>query len=159
MLNFILKKILYSFSICLTIAIIIFIVMSKFSDPALALLGHKSTYQQINILRKELDLDQPLIIQLKKFLIRVFLKLDFGNSYIRRNISSFDLFLPAFLITLKISVISCILSSFFGIGLALFSSFYKDSKKDYILILISIIIISLPNFVIGFLFNILWVFD
>ncbi|WCA22636.1 ABC transporter permease [Candidatus Phytoplasma oryzae] len=150
MLNYILKKILYSFLICLTSAVVIFIVMRKFSDPALALLGHKSTHQQIYKLKKELELDKPLIIQLKNFLSKIFFKLDFGNSYIRKDINSFDLFIPAFLTTLKISLVSCFLSSFLGISLALFSSFYKESKKDYIIVLISIVIISIPNFVVSF---------
>ncbi|WBL31219.1 ABC transporter permease [Candidatus Phytoplasma sacchari] len=150
LLKYILKKILYSFLICLIIAIVIFVVMRKFSDPALALLGHKSTDQQINKLKKELELDKPFVIQFKNFISRIFLKFDFGNSYIRRDISSLKLFLPAFLVTLKISLISCIISSIIGIGLSFISAFYRNSKKDYFLILISIIIISIPSFSIGF---------
>jgi peptide/nickel transport system permease protein len=150
-LKYIFKKIFYIFLIFSVVFVAIFITIRKFSDPATALLGHKSTHEQIIKLRQELGLDQPLSKQLKKYIIQIFFHFDFGNSYINKDTKVLKLFLPAFLITLKISLISCFFSSLIGILLGLISAFYRDSKKDYFLIFVSILIISIPNFVISFL--------
>ncbi|KXT29071.1 binding--dependent transport system inner membrane component family protein [Candidatus Phytoplasma oryzae] len=150
MFYYISKKIFYSLVNCFIVAVFIFLSMRKFSDPASALLGPKSNFHQIQMLRKDLGLDKPLIKQLQTFLNNVFFKFDFGNSYIRRDLSAFSLFKPAFYMTLKISLISCFFASIIGISLAFISIFYKNSFKDRTIIFISIIIISIPSFIISF---------
>ncbi|MDV3205162.1 MAG: ABC transporter permease [Weeping tea tree witches'-broom phytoplasma] len=145
-----LKKIFYTLFIFMIVIVVVFFSMRTFSDPITTLLGLKSTSKQRIHLKKELGLDQPLINQFKQYVINVFYKFDFGYSYVNRNTKSTELFWSSFLITCQIVFISCLIASLIGIFLGLIAAFYKDSKIDYILILCSILIISLPSYIIGY---------
>ncbi|MFB5029731.1 MAG: Dipeptide transport system permease protein DppB [Candidatus Phytoplasma pruni] len=81
----------------------------------------------------------------------IIFKFDFGKSYSQRDQKAINLFMAPFAITLTLSIISICIASFLGILTGMFAAYYQNSKKDYFVLLFSILMISTPSFIIGFL--------
>nr|WP_255884553.1 ABC transporter permease [Candidatus Phytoplasma australasiaticum] len=152
------KKLLYIGLIFLIVAILIFGSMKFFSDPVVSLLGYKSTYQQREQLRIQLGLDKSFLEQFFRYFYNIIFKWDFGKSYVYPEISSLSLFIRSFKITFTITCCSCLIASLIGIFLGYLSARHYKSKIDYILIFTSILFISMPSFIIGFLLQYFFAF-
>ncbi|WP_334330782.1 ABC transporter permease [Candidatus Phytoplasma prunorum] len=150
--KYILKKILYSFIIFISICVIIFLMLKLMpTDPVDIILGNKTSESNKMNLRKKLGLDKPVLIQLKDYLIKILTKFDFGESYHGDKQSALSLFLKKIKQTLKLSFLSVFFASFIGIFLGIKAAIYQYTKIDYFIIFFSVIMISLPTFLIGFL--------
>ncbi|MEZ0180523.1 ABC transporter permease ['Camptotheca acuminata' phytoplasma] len=158
MTKFYLKKFFYTGLIFLTVIFISFFSMKLIpGDPIDALFGQRRpTPEQRQTKEKELGLDVSLFEQFSKYLKNIFLKFDFGNSYYGDKTKALNMFWEAFQNTLQISLLSCFLGSFIGIFLGVLASFWQDTKKSFLLDFFSILMISLPTFVIGFLLQIIF---
>ncbi|MGA0448019.1 MAG: ABC transporter permease [Candidatus Phytoplasma pyri] len=156
--KYILKKILYAFIIFISICIIVFLMLKLMpTDPVDSLLGYKGVSELTKTnLRKKLGLDKPVLIQLKDYLIKILTKFDFGESYHDNREPALSLFLKKFKETLKLSVFSIFLGSFIGIFLGIRAAIYQYTKTDYFMIFFSVIMISLPTFIIGFLLKVIF---
>lgn len=149
-MRYIIKKIFYNFLIVFFIFLISFFILRKTTDPVTTIIGSKNlTSEKIEIHKKEFGLDGNIIEQFKRYSLSI-LKLDFGKSYEDLNESVFDIFIFHFCNTLKLSLWSCFFGSFLGIFLGILSKFY-NSKKNIFFDIFSIVIISTPSFIIGFL--------
>ncbi len=151
MAKYTLKKIFYTMFIYLLVIVSIFFALKLFSDPVQALLGQDSTDEQKNQLAQELGLNENVHQQFQDYLTGIIFKFDFGNSYIQRDQKAINLFMGPFAITLTLSIISIFIASFLGILAGMFAAYYQNSKKDYFILVLSILMISTPSFIIGFL--------
>ncbi|MDO8057259.1 ABC transporter permease [Candidatus Phytoplasma gossypii] len=145
------KKLFYVGLIFLIVAILIFSAMKFFSDPVISLLGYKSTFQQREQLRIQLGLDKTFLEQFWSYISNIIFKWDFGQSYAYPQMSALSLFMKSFKITFTITCLSCLIASLIGIFLGYLAAINFKSKIDYILIFTSILFISMPSFIIGFL--------
>ncbi|MDW3617626.1 ABC transporter permease [Candidatus Phytoplasma pruni] len=150
MAKYTLKKIFYTMFIYLLVIVSIFFALKLFSDPVQALLGQDSTYEEKAKLTQELGLDKSANKQFWDYLTGIIFKFDFGKSYSQRDRKAINLFMAPFAITLTLSIISIFIASFLGILTGMFAAYYQNSKKDYFVLLLSILIISTPSFIIGF---------
>jgi ABC-type dipeptide/oligopeptide/nickel transport system permease component len=81
MVGIIIRRLVASVLVVLGVLTIIFIVVRIVpGDPAQLILGAGATQAQIDELRKNLGLDQPLIVQYLQFMVGA-LHFDFGNSF------------------------------------------------------------------------------
>src|SRR6185295_6489218 len=108
MLNFILRRLLYTIPILLGITVLVFLLFHVVGgNPVYRILGKNASPAEIARLAHQMGLDRPLIIQYFDYL-RGLLRLDFGRSWeTKQRIAqmiwdgmwpSLSLLLPAFLL-------------------------------------------------------------
>ncbi|MBG9812023.1 nickel/cobalt ABC transporter permease [Priestia endophytica] len=119
MRSYIIKKLLISIPLLLIISFLTFILINLSPQNPAEVVLHaqgvpKITDELIIETEKELGLDQPFIMQYLHWVIAC-LQLDFGNSYVTGQ-SVWSLIEPAFLNTLKLTLVS----SFFVIVFSIF---------------------------------------
>ncbi|MCZ4077803.1 ABC transporter permease [Rhodococcus sp. H36-A4] len=118
-------------------------------DPIAALAGDKAISPAVaDQLRARYNLDQPFIVQYLLYLKGIF-TFDFGMSFSGRPVS--EVLLQAFPITAKLAAMALVIEGVFGVGFGLIAGLRKGKLFDSSVLLVSLVIIAVPIFVIGFL--------
>ncbi len=118
-------------------------------DPIQALAGSKPLTPAVaDQLRARYNLDKPFLVQYLLYLKGI-LTLDFGTSFSGRPVS--EELARAFPVTLKLAIMAVAIESVFGIFFGVFAGLRKGKLFDSTLLVVSLIIIAVPIFVVGFL--------
>jgi peptide/nickel transport system permease protein len=139
MLRYILRRILYSFTLVLGVMLILFLLYHVMGGSNLAIMhmaGKHATKEQIQDLKKQYGFDKPAIRQLAE-LFKQCLTFDFGRSIAtRQNITSmikrgagpsFILMAPAFFITVILAI-----------AISLYCAYRRNSIPDKVIVTLSI---------------------
>jgi peptide/nickel transport system permease protein len=159
MASFIIRRLIQTVIVVLLVTIISFLLMQLIpGDPVLTLLGTEATQEQIDALRKELFLDQPLHIQYLHWLNNS-LHGDFGKSItMRQKVST--LLATRIPITLYLSLWAFIGSIILGIIFGIVSAVRRGSWIDNVVSLIANVGVAVPVFWLGilgiYLFGLKW---
>ncbi|MBT5263671.1 MAG: ABC transporter permease [Rhodospirillaceae bacterium] len=127
------------------------------ADPVAFLAGDNASNEQIEALRRQLGLDQPMHIQLWRYLIDL-TQGNFGNSlYTLRPISD-DLSsrLPA---TLELTFMSVLVSAALGIPLGVISAVRRNSPLDHFLRIFTVSGLAIASFWFAILLQLLFAMD
>ncbi|MBE5889459.1 MAG: ABC transporter permease [Lachnospiraceae bacterium] len=146
MWKYILKRILWLIVIMLSVAIVIFVILWFVpGDPAQIVLGSGATQADIERQREIMGLNRPFLVQLGTFLRDVFLRFDFGESYVYGTpvIQEFATRLPR---TLGLGLISILLNIIIGIPLGVNAAIHRNSFQDQGLLIMAMVFISVPQF-------------
>lgn len=146
MWRYIVKRLLWLVIIVLCVAVLIFTVLWFVpGDPAKIILGTEAPAADIEALREQMGLNKPFIVQLGTFMRDVFLRFDFGISYIYKVpvIKEFGIRLPR---TALLGGISLVLNMLFGIPLGILAAKKRNSILDRGLLVVSMIFSSMPQF-------------
>jgi len=116
-------------------------------DPATMVAGPSATEQDIANVRASLGLDKPFMVQYLIYLRRL-VTLDLGTSYTSRQpiLNEILVRLPH---TLNLACAAMIISVFIGIPFGIITALHKDSVIDNVLTTSSLILLSIPNFLLG----------
>ncbi len=149
MVRYILLRLLQAVPVFIgTTLLIYFMVFAMPGNPILALFGDKTPNPDLVArLEAQYHLDQPFIVQYWYYITGIFHG-DFGTAYSGQPVS--DLLVHAFPITLRLAIIAIIFEMVFGITVGLVSGLRKGGVFDTVSLLISLVLISLPIFVIAF---------
>jgi peptide/nickel transport system permease protein len=143
--NFIITRIVQTLIVIFIVTFIVFFLLHIIpGDPILTMLGSESNPQQVEALRKELWLDQPLINQYGHWLINA-LRGDFGKS-LYYNTGVMELMASRLPITLYLSAIALVISIILGILAGVVSAVRRGSAIDSILTLFANIGVAIPVF-------------
>lgn len=146
MWRYIVKRLLWLVIIVLCVAVLIFTVLWFVpGDPAKIILGTEAPAADIEALREQMGLNKPFIVQLGAFMRDVFLRFDFGISYVYKVpvIKEFGIRLPR---TALLGGISLVLNMLFGIPLGILAAKKRNSVLDRGLLVVSMIFSSMPQF-------------
>ena len=146
MIKYIIKRLLWMIPVILGVAILIFTIMYFTpGDPAKMLLGAEATAEQIAEKRAQLGLDQPYLVQLWNYLTDMFLRFDFGDSYIYGSpvINELMIRLPR---TLTIGCLCMLLQVCVGIPLGIFAATNHNRLGDRISMVVALFGVSIPQF-------------
>ena len=146
MWKYILKRILWLIVIMLCVAVVIFVILWFVpGDPAQIVLGSGATQADIDRQREIMGLNKPFLVQLGTYLRDVFLRFDFGESYVFGTpvISEFAARLPR---TLGLGLISMLLNIIIGIPLGVNVAIHRNSFQDQGLLIMAMVFISVPQF-------------
>jgi len=124
------------------------------ADPVAFVAGDNATAEQVEALRKQLGLDQPMHIQLVRYIGALF-EGDLGVSlYTLRPISE-DLAsrLPA---TLELTLLSVLVSAIVGIPLGVMSAIRRNSYFDHILRVFTVSGLAIAGFWLAILLQLLF---
>jgi len=150
LLNFIVRRIIYSVFVLLGLSIVIFLIARAMpGDPARMAVGARAPQWVVDRLREQMHLNQPLVVQYG-FWLSDAVRGDFGLSLITQRPVTTDIreFFPA---SLELVLFSGLLSALGGIGLGIISARYKDTWIDNAVRLFSYAGIVTPSFVIAIL--------
>jgi len=141
--------------VLLLVSLITFALMRFIpGDPSAAIAGLAATPQQIENIRKDLGLDQPLLTQMARWYGGL-LRGDMGRSILlgKDVVGATMERLP---ITLALSAYAMVLTLFFGLLSGIVAALRQNSWLDQAAMMFSMLGISVPNFFLGLLMIILF---
>jgi oligopeptide transport system permease protein len=131
-----------------TTLLIYFLVFALPGNPLLALFGDKTPNDAVLArLSAQYHLDQPFFVQYWYYISGIF-RGDFGTSFNGQPVSA--QLVRAFPITIRLAVMAVLIELIVGIAVGLIAGLRKGSVFDGASLLVSLVLISLPIFVIGF---------
>ena len=146
--KYVVKRILSMIPLLFAISIIIFMFIHLIpGDAARQVAGATATAGEVEAVRKQLGLDQPLVPQYIQWVTGI-LQGDLGVSY-TNNTTVAELFAPRLPITIYLTICSITWSVLFGIIIGVVAAINRGRALDLIGMLIAIAGISLPNFWLG----------
>ncbi len=149
MLAYIIRRIGQSLLVLLVVGIVAFSMFRFIGDPIDNLLGQEATQEDIDRLRGELGLDQPLYVQYWRFITDAF-QGDLGVSFTQSRPVA-DILWERAPATLELAAVSATLAIVFGIALGVFTAIRRDGIVANVIMSVSLIGVSLPTFLIGIL--------
>ncbi|MEO2206276.1 nickel/cobalt ABC transporter permease [Paenibacillus pabuli] len=147
--SFIVKRILLAIPLLLIISFITFVLINLSPlDPAVVVLQAQEVPQITDELvaqtKAELGMDQPFLIQYGNWLLAC-LKLDFGESYVTGN-SVWSMIGPAFVNTLKLTLISSVFIILFSILLGVVCAMREGKMMDKSVRGFSFLLTAIPSY-------------
>jgi len=157
MAKYFIKRVLWLIPTILCVSILIFSLMHFVpGDPATQLLGVNATEAEIEAKRAELGLDKPFAVQLGRFLYSIFIRFDFGSSYISKAPIGPNL-LERLGRTSILGTIGSVIGMSLGLVLGVSAAVHANHWQDRICILISLVGVSMPSFWLALMLMLLFV--
>ena len=132
-----------------TVALLAFVLFRFVGDPVNQMVGQDTSLEERIQLRKDLGLDDPIIVQFGRFIWGA-VRFDFGISYqVKQPVTS--LIGQRFPATLELAVVAALFAVLLGIPMGVYTGIHRDSFLSKLFLTISLIGVSLPTFLIGIL--------
>ncbi len=129
--------------------LIYFLVFALPGDPIAALGGDRGLNPAVaDAIRARYHLDQPFFVQYFYYLQGI-LTGDLGTTFSGQQVS--DILARTFPVTFRLAVMAIIIESVFGILIGLIAGLRKNGIFDTVSLLLSLVLISMPIFVLAFL--------
>lgn len=155
MVGYIVRRLVVSIPVLLIVGIIVFsLVHATPGDPATIILGPDATLEQIENLRDDLGLNEPLIIQFVDWIGGV-LRLDFGNSFFL-NMPVTQALVDRAEITVLLTIYSLLIAVLIGFPTGIFAAVRSNTVWDRLLMVFSLSGAAIPNFFLGILLILLF---
>ena len=147
MIAFIVQRILQGLFVLLVVALVSFVLFQYVGDPVLFILGQDATQDQVDLLRKELGLDSPVVVQFVHFLGNA-VQGEFGLS-LRQGIAVSTLIAERLPATLELALVAAVIALVIGIPMGVYAAIRRGSPLAQVFMAISLLGVSLPTFLIG----------
>ena len=154
MFTFILKRLLQSVVVMLTVALIAFSLFRYVGDPINNMVGQDTTLEERAELRERLGLNDPFFLQFYRFAADASVG-EFGFSYQHRRPVK-ELIAERLPATLELALVSAILALVIGIPMGVYTALRRNGFLSRTFMTISLIGVSLPTFLIGILLILLF---
>jgi peptide/nickel transport system permease protein len=152
---YIARRIAHLLPVLLVASAVLFVLLRVVpGDPARQLLGKQATERQLDTLRAELGLDQPLIEQYWEWL-KGLPTGDLGETIGAAEPVS-NLIESALPVTLQLAVLALVIAMLVALPIALFSATRPGGKVDTALTAVSVLATSVPTFVWGLMMVLLF---
>lgn len=148
MLGYVIRRLLFSVFVLWGVATVVFLVVRVLpADPALLILGADATREQVESLRAQMGLDQPLVVQYGFFLGDL-VRGDFGESF-RQSRPAFEMVLERLPATGLLALCACTLALAISIPLGLLAALRVNRLTDRVITVGSLLTQALPGFWVG----------
>ncbi|MCQ2558429.1 MAG: ABC transporter permease [Oscillospiraceae bacterium] len=156
MAKYILRRLVLLIPILLGVSAILFTLKTLTpGDPARLLAGNNATEEQVNAKREELGLNDPVLVQYGRYIFNFVTKGDLGTSY-RSGKPIVQEVLPRLSTSIKITFGAVIFGACIGVLLGIISALKKYTWADSLVLVLSMVFQSVPEFVIGLLLILLF---
>jgi peptide/nickel transport system permease protein len=145
-----LRRLLSAIPVLFIVSLISFGLMRLIpGDPAAAIAGIAATPAQIEQLRRDLGLDEPLLMQLLHY-YQGLLQGDFGKSLLlgKGVLAATMERLP---VTIGLSLYALVLTLLFGVASGIIAALRQNTWVDQVAMMIAMLGISIPGFFLGLL--------
>jgi peptide/nickel transport system permease protein len=148
MVRFILTRIATAIPTLFLVSIAVFALMRMIpGDPAALMLGDLAQPGQLEALRRQMGLDQPIVLQYLYWLSDV-LTGDFGQSISTRQ-PVLPLMLERFSVSATIVVVAVFFATLIAVPAGMFAAWRQDRAGDIAVIATSTLLLSIPSFWLG----------
>ncbi|HJL52341.1 MAG TPA: ABC transporter permease [Arenicellales bacterium] len=150
MWSYVVRRLLQMIPVLAIITFIVYALMFAIpGDPARALVGPGESLdeEQLEIIRKEHNLDKPVIVQYGLWLTRA-LRGDFGRSTQNYRPVAEEL-KDRVQVTLQFGIVAWLLAVLIGVPAGIVSAVYRGKPVDFIATVLSIAGVAIPNFWLG----------
>lgn len=154
MLSYIIRKLMYSLLVLVGVIVMTFFIRPP-GDPARVMLGQRADSASVAALRTKMGLDRPLPVQIGSYAWNLVTRLDMGRS-IATDASVAETIAERFPATALLAGTSMAIATVVGIILGLIASWKPNTWIDTTAMALSLTGISIPSFVVGLLFVILF---
>lgn len=143
------RRLLQMIPVFLGATLIVYLMaFASSGDPIAAIAGDKPISPAVQqALREQYNLDKPVLVQWLIYLGNV-VQGDFGVGFNGRSIM--DQIVAAFPVTVRLALIAVVIESIFGVIAGVIAGLKKGTIFDTTLLMVSLIVIAVPTFVIGF---------
>src|SRR5689334_17380798 len=143
MLNYIIRRILYSIPVIFGVALIVFTLFNLVGgDPTIQMLGKHANGAQIEALRHELGFDQPLYMQFIDYLKQI-ITFDYGRRYATKQYIS-DMISSGIGPSTTLAATGFTLELVISLSFALLVAYYRGKFTDRFISLLCIMGMSIP---------------
>ena len=157
--KYLLRRILQMIPVVLGTTLLVYaLVFALPGDPVKAMFGDKPVNEAVAAqIRAEYHLDQPFIVQYFIYLKNA-LTLNFGDTFAGQPV--LDEITRAFPVTISLGLMAFVFEAIFGVVFGIISGLKKGKWYDTVILIVSLLLISVPTFVTGFVmqyvFGIQW---
>lgn len=156
MAKYILKRILAMIPVMLGVSLLVFVILDMApGDAATNILGDYAEAEELEALREEMGLNDPLLVQWARYVIGIVTRGDFGTSY-RTGQSVTSSILERYPTTLLVAGLGVFFTALLGIGLGIISAIKQYSIWDNLATVVGMIGVSMPSFFVGLVLIILF---
>ena len=146
--KYIIKRLLTMIPVILGVTLIVYFIMSLApGDPARSILGEQASIEQVEELREEMGLNDPIIVQYFRYIWNL-LHGDFGTSYASRIDVSTEIW-SRFPNTVKLALTASLISIILALPLGIIAAVKQNTFFDSFSMFLAIIGISCPTFWFG----------
>lgn len=154
MKRYLLRNIAHMLLVCFAIIIMVFMLTFVAGDPVTLMVPLNATPEEVNTLRESLGLNDPLMVQFWRYLVRI-IQLDFGDSTRMRQ-PALRLVLERIPATLKLGFASLLLATFVGVSVGILSATKQNTWIDALGRLLALSGQSIPVFWLGLMLIVLF---
>ena len=154
MLAFVIKRIIQSVLVLFVMSLIVFSMINLVGDPVDMLVNPESLPEEIDRVRKDFGLDQPVYVQYLKFL-KGAVSGDLGNSFVFGR-PALTLIAERFPATLELATSALIIAIMVGLPLGIYAGLNPEGLGARIIMGGSVIGISIPTFWLGLMMIIIF---
>jgi len=148
LIRYILRRIVLLIPLLFGVSILIFVIIRLIpGDPARLALGAEATEDQVQLMRRQWGLDQPLPVQYAYWIGHA-LQGDWGRSTVSRVPASDEigLRLPA---TLRLAACSVLIACVLGVGFGVLAAVRHNTWLDRLSMVIALLGVCTPSFWLG----------
>jgi peptide/nickel transport system permease protein len=155
MRTYIIRRLIQAVGVCLVISALSFFLLFLNTDPALLLLPPDAEIEDIEHFKKQMGLDQPLIIQYLDFLRKIVLHGDFGNSFVTQApvLDELAARIPS---TLQLAVCALFFANLVAVLVGIYSAVRRYSAVDNISTFLALLGQAMPNYWFGIMLIIIF---
>ncbi|GAA1858362.1 ABC transporter permease [Myceligenerans crystallogenes] len=155
MLRLVTQRLLLLIPLLLGLSVLLFAwVRALPGGPVTAMLGERYTPEAAAEIEREMGLDQPLIVQYGKYLLRL-IQGDFGTSLMSGR-PVLEEFLTKFPATIELTVVALVFAIGVGIPLGYLAARRAGSVVDHSAVVVSLIGVTVPVFFLAFILKYLF---
>jgi peptide/nickel transport system permease protein len=148
MLAFIVRRLLLTVPVVWIVVTLVFLLIHLVpGDPVAQMLGEGASTTQVERLRHELGLDQPILTQYRTYMVGV-LHGDLGVSF-RNQETVAQSILGRYPATIELAVASIVFAILTSVPLGVIAAIRRGRGIDHFVGFISLLGVSLPNFALG----------
>lgn len=149
MLGYAVRRVFQLIPVLLGITLLVFLIFHYTADPTQVILGLHGSKEQRLALRKEMGLDDPLVVQYGRYLGGL-AKGDLGQSWMRRTPVAREIG-EKFPHTVELTMVAMVITIVVGVFLGVLSAVRPYTLIDYLSMTLALLAVSIPVFVLGLL--------
>lgn len=153
-MKYILKKASMMVLTLIAVSILVFLAFNLIpGDPATRILGTEATESQLQLLRQEMGLNDPIYVRYLRWIWN-FIRGDLGESYSYGSVSA--LILDKIPITIWLAIMAFFLMFVISIPLGIFTARHEGGIIDKIVVVLDQVIMAIPPFFSGIIITLVF---
>ncbi len=159
MLIYMIRRLFQTIPVMIGVTLAVFLMMHLIpGDPAQIMAGENANPEQVEQMRKNLGLDDPLHVQYIRYVTNA-IQGDLGESIRTKRDVTEEIFTNRFWITVQLAILGTALSVILGLIAGIISATRKYSFADVTIMIVALFGLSMPNFWLGIMLIYLFAVD